>query len=204
LAIVGLATDLMARPSTFCVVWTLDTEQGEILREVGVRRAEEVFADFVRQRSPELLRSAWLLTGDWHAAHDLVQTALEKSWPRWGRRIDHLDAYVRRVMLTSYLSWRRRRWNAEIATAKLPERAGSAEQSDLRITLLRALQDLTPRQRAVIVLRYFCDLSEAQAAEVLGCSIGSVKSHASRGLQQLRATPGLAKSLGVEVTDGQR
>jgi len=161
-----------------------------------------MFADFVRDRSPELLRSAWLLTGDWHAAHDLVQVALEKTWPRWGKRVDHPEAYVRRVMLTTYLSWRGRRWTAEIPTAQLPERTCPTEESDLRLALLTALSAMTPRQRAVIVLRYFDDLPEAEAARLLGCSIGSVKSHASRGLQQLRATPRLADSLGVEARDG--
>lgn len=164
----------------------------------------EVYADFVRDRSPELLRSAWLLTGEWHASHDLVQVTLEKCWPRWGKRIDHPDAYVRRVMLTTYLSWRRRRWTAEIPTAELPETTGASEQTDLRISLLGALNVLTPRQRAVVVLRYFDDLSEAETATVLGCSVGSVKAHASRGLQQLRATPGLAASLGVEASDDTR
>ena len=163
-----------------------------------------MFADFVRERSPELLRSAWLLTGDWHAAHDLVQVALEKTWPRWAKQVDHPDAYVRRVMLTSYLSWRGRRWTAEIPTAELPKRVSPTEESDVRLALLTALAALTPRQRAVIVLRYFDDLPEAEAARLLGCSIGSVKSHASRGLQQLRATPGLADSLGVEASDGKR
>ena len=165
-------------------------------------RDAEMFADFVRDRSPELLRSAWLLTGDWHAAHDLVQVALEKTWPRWGKRVDHPEAYVRRVMLTTYLSWRGRRWTAEIPTAQLPERTCTTEESDLRLALPTALSALTPRQRAVIVLRYFDDLPEAEAARLLGCSIGSVKSHASRGLQQLRATPRLADSLGVEARDG--
>jgi RNA polymerase sigma-70 factor (sigma-E family) len=162
----------------------------------------DAFTDYVRGRSPELLRSAWLLTGDWHAAHDLVQTALEKSWPRWGGRIDHPDAYVRRVMLTTYLSWRRRRWTAEVPTDELPETGGDAEQSDLRLSLLTALAALTPRQRAVVVLRYFDDLSEAETAQLLGCSVGTVKAHASRGLHQLRAMPGLAASLGVEANDG--
>lgn len=164
-------------------------------------RDDETFADFVRDRSPELLRSAWLLTGDWHAAHDLIQVALEKTWPRWGKRVHHPDAYVRRVMLTTYLSWRGRRWTAEIPTAQLPECTCTADESDLRLALLTALSALTPRQRAVIVLRYFDDLPEAETAGLLGCSIGSVKSHASRGLQQLRATPGLADSLGVEARD---
>jgi RNA polymerase sigma-70 factor (sigma-E family) len=162
------------------------------------------FADFVRDRSPDLLRSAWLLTGDWHSAHDLVQTALEKCWPRWGRRMDHPEAYVRRVLLTSYLSWRRRRWNGELSTAELPESVETTDDVELRQSLLGALAALTPRQRAVIVLRYFDDLSEADTAAVLRCSVGTVKAHASRGLAHLRATPGLAESLGLEVPDGNR
>ena len=165
-------------------------------------RDTDSFADFVRDRSPELLRSAWLLTGDWHAAHDLVQTALEKCWPKWGRRIEHPEAYVRRVLLTTYLSWRRRRWTMEVPSEDLPEQAADGDH-DLRLALIGALARLTPRQRAVIVLRYFDDLSEAETAELLGCSVGTVKSHASRGLQELRATPGLAESLGVEANDGR-
>lgn len=164
-------------------------------------RDTEAFSDFVRGRSPDLLRSAWLLTGDWHTAHDLVQAALERTWPRWGKRIDHPDAYVRRVMLTTYLSWRRRRWTAELPTAELPETGGAAEPSDLRLSLLAALATLTRQQRAVVVLRYFEDLSEAETAAALGCSVGTVKAHASRGLQQLRAMPGLAASLGAEAND---
>ena len=164
----------------------------------------DAFADFVRDRSPDLLRSAWLLTGDWHSAHDLVQAALEKSWPRWGRRIEHPEAYVRRVLLTTFLSWRRRRWSGEIPTAELPEVHEPSDEVELRQALLGALSALTPRQRAVIVLRYFDDLSEADTAAVLRCSVGTVKAHASRGLAQLRATPGLAESLGQEVPDGNR
>jgi len=137
-------------------------------------RDVDSFVDFVRERSPELLRSAWLLTGDWHLAHDLVQTALEKSWPRWGRRVEHPDAYVRRVMLTTYLSWRRRRWTAEVPTEELPEGSSGADDGDVRLALLGVLASLSPRQRAVIVLRYFDDLSEDATAEVLGCSVGTV------------------------------
>jgi RNA polymerase sigma-70 factor (sigma-E family) len=161
------------------------------------------FATYVRDRSPGLLRAAWLLTGDWHLAQDLVQVALEKSWPRWGRGIEYPDAYVRRVLLTTYLSWRRRRWVAEVPTADVPDEAAGYEPTDLRLALLTALSTLGPRQRAVLVLRYFEDLSEQQAADTLGCSVGSIKSHASRGLQQLRRTPGLAEALGEGASDGR-
>lgn len=164
----------------------------------------DAFVEFVRQRSPDLLRSAWLLTGDWHAAHDLVQSALEKTWPRWGRRIDSPEAYVRRVMLTTYLSWRRRRWNGEVPTADVPEHDSPDDEIELRHDLLGALAGLTPRQRAVLVLRYFEDLSEAESAAVLGCSVGTVKAHASRGIAVLRSTPGIAEALGKEASDGNR
>ena len=166
-------------------------------------RDGEQFAEFVRDRSPGLLRAAWLLTGDWHLAQDLVQVALEKSWPRWGRDVEHPEAYVRRVLLTTYLSWRSRRWIGEVPTADPPDHGATYDGSDLRLALLTALAALTPRQRAVLVLRYFEDLSEQQAADALGCSVGSVKAHASRGLEQLRRTPGLAEALGEEARDGR-
>ena len=166
-------------------------------------RDSEQFAEFVSQRSPALLRAAWLLTGDWHLAQDLVQVALEKSWPRWGREVEHPEAYVRRVMLTTYLSWRRRRWTGEVPTADVPEQATGPGVTDLRLSLLTALATLPTRQRAVLVLRYFEDLSEKQAADALGCSVGTVKAHASRALQQLRRTPGLVEALGEEARDGR-
>jgi RNA polymerase sigma-70 factor (sigma-E family) len=151
----------------------------------------EGFAEFVLARSSQLQRSAGLLTGDWHAAHDLVQAALEKTWLRWDKlvRQNQPEAYVRRVMTTTYLAWRRRRWTGETPTSNLPETpaddsGGNAE--DLRLSLLTALGRLTPRPRAVIVLRYFDDLSEADTAKALRCSGGTVKAQASRGLQQFR------------------
>ena len=166
-------------------------------------RDAEQFADFVSERSPALLRAAWLLTGDWHLAHDLVQVSLEKAWPRWGREVEHPEAYVRRVMLTTYLSWRRRRWVGEVPTAELPEQASEHHATDLRLALLTALAEVSPRQRAVLVLRYFEDLSVQETADALGCSTGAVKAHASRGLQQLRLTPGLAEALGEEARGGR-
>jgi len=167
----------------------------------------EGFAEFVAARSSELQRSAWLLTGDWHAAHDLVQAALEKTWLRWDKlvRRDQPETYVRRVMTTTYLSWRRRRWTGETPTSVLPETPGDDggwQAEDLRLSLLTALGRLTPRQRAVIVLRYFDDLSEADTAHALGCSVGAVKAHASRGLRQLRESPRLAEAMDMEARDG--
>lgn len=162
------------------------------------------FREFVRVRSTDLLRSAWLLTGDWHTAQDLVQTALMKTWPRWDMlaRRDQPEFYVRRVMLTTYLSWRQRRWVGEVPVSELPEPASvdnGALDSDVRRSLLAALTVLPPRQRAVIVLRYFDDLTEAETARALGCSVGAVKTHSSRALAHLRAMPELAPAFDSEV-----
>jgi RNA polymerase sigma-70 factor (sigma-E family) len=156
---------------------------------------EAGFTAFVDDASRGLLRTAWLLTGDWSSAEDLVQATLVKVWARWDS-IDRAAAhgYVRRVMLTTFLGWRARRWSGETPTESLPERAtdhDALRQVELRALLLPALLALPRQQRAVVVLRYFDDLTEASTAEVLGCSIGTVKSHAARALNTLRQVPGL-------------
>ena len=145
------------------------------------------FADFVAQWSPALLRVAFLLTGDRGLAEDLLQTALLKTSRRWSRIADQQAAYpyVRRVLVTTSASWRRRRRVGEVLTDRLPEPAttvGAAAPG----RAVAALEALPPRMRAVIVLRYYEDLSEADTAAALGCSVGSVKSQASRGLARLR------------------
>lgn len=160
------------------------------------------FREFVEARSRDLLRSAWLISGDWHTAEDLVQAALAKTWPRWDRltRADRPELYVRRVMLTTYLSWRKRKWSGEIPTAQLPEPTGpQGADSDVRQALVTALRGLPPRQRAVVVLRYLDDLTEADTAHALGCSVGTVKTHASRAMASLRRVPGLASALNEEA-----
>lgn len=157
--------------------------------------------EFVASRSPRLLRSAWLLTGNWHSAEDLVQSALAKAWPRWST-IGDPEAYVRRTMLTTYLSWRRRRAWGEVPVAEFHDGAGGGVDGpppELRLEVLRALAGLSHQQRAVVVLRYFDDLTESQTAELLGCSLGTVKSHASRALAHLRSAPSLAGILHEEV-----
>ena len=155
------------------------------------------FRDFVAARSPELLRSGWLLTGDWTSAEDLVQTALAAAWPRWSslRRQDAPELYVRKIMVNTFLRWRKRRWTGEIATGRLPETQAydAFAQVDARQSLLAALGRLPARQRAVVVLRYFADQTEAQTAAAMGCSVGAVKSHAARALARLRDAPGLAE-----------
>ena len=156
------------------------------------------FRAFVEARSPALLRSGWLLTGDWPAAEDLVQTALAAAWPRWAslRRQDAPELYVRTIMVNTFLRWRQRRWNGEITTGRVPELQAYGDafaQIDARQALIAALDRLPARQRAVVVLRYFADQTEAQTAASMGCSVGAVKSHASKALARLRDAPGLAE-----------
>jgi RNA polymerase sigma-70 factor (sigma-E family) len=151
--------------------------------------AEQQFREFVVARSPSLMRLAYLLTGgDQHAAEDLLQIALTKTASRWGR-VDNPEAYVRRVMyhqqVTSWrLKWRRR----EVQVVVLPDEAQQDETSalDLKITVRRALARITPKQRAVLILRYFEDLPEAEVASLLGCSVGTVRSTTHRSLARLR------------------
>ena len=169
----------------------------EVLPVDGHPSEPDGFRDFVEARSSALLRSGWLLTGDWPSAEDLVQTALAAAWPRWATltRQDAPELYVRKIMVNTFLRWRQRRWNGEIATGRLPEQAyGDVfAQVDARQALIAALDRLPARQRAVVVLRYFADQTEAQTAAAMGCSVGAVKSHASKALARLRDAPGLAE-----------
>ncbi|MGY0230400.1 SigE family RNA polymerase sigma factor [Longispora urticae] len=151
------------------------------------------FDEFVVARSPRLVRLAYLLTRDHGQAEDLVQTALARSWSAWRRIDDDPEPYVRRVLLNTYNSWWRRRWHAERPTAMLPERVLASPQAavDERDEVWRALDRLPRQQRAVLVLRYFEDLSEVQIAEALGVSAGAVKGYAAKGLAKLRVDPSL-------------
>lgn len=144
--------------------------------------------DFVQARGPALWRAAWLLTGDSARAEDLVQTALAKCWKHFDRvsRTGSFEAYVRRTLVTTHASWWRRRWRGEVATADLPESVAVGADADEAHDVRRALSALSPRQRAVIVLRYFEDLTEAQTADTLGVSLGAVKAHHSRAIAKLR------------------
>ncbi|MDQ3306904.1 MAG: SigE family RNA polymerase sigma factor [Actinomycetota bacterium] len=151
------------------------------------------FASYVDARRSAWWRTAWLLTADAHKAEDLVQTALLKVWPRWDRVVAEgdPDAYVRRTIYTTYVSWWRRRWNAEDPTEQLPEPSPRAQETEQRHDLAAALAQLPRGQRAVVVLRYFEDLTEVETARTLGCSVGSVKTQASRALVTLRSSPSL-------------
>ena len=153
-------------------------------------QAEDDFREFVLARTPALLGTAYALTGDRGIAEDLLQTALLKTYRHWRsiRRGEHApEAYVRRVMVNQRISWWRRRRVTETGRP-LPDVAAPDPRSGIeeRDELWRALQQLPPRTRAVVVLRYWEDLPESVVAELLGCSVGSVKSQASRGLARLR------------------
>ena len=156
---------------------------------------EAEFDAFVVARSQALLRTAYLLTHDEGLAEDLLQTALTKTWFAW-RRIDgRPEAYVRRVLVNTSSSWWRRRWTRETPTETLPERAradsldGPAGEQDL----WRAIGHLPPRQRAVVVLRYIEDRTEVETAQLLDCSVGTVKSQCAKALAKLRLDTALER-----------
>lgn len=152
-------------------------------------RGDEEFVEFAQASSGGLLHAAYLLTGDRHAAEDAVQAALVRTFAAWSRvRRDDAFAYARRV-LVNYVTDRWRRRLREYATDELPERPSRtdlAEEVALRQWLIGALASLTLRERAVIIMRYFFDLSEAAVADDLGVSLGTVKSTSSRALAKLR------------------
>ncbi|MGH3745038.1 MAG: SigE family RNA polymerase sigma factor [Mycobacteriales bacterium] len=149
------------------------------------------FDDFVVGRSRALLRTAYLLTRDWPAAEDLLQVSLTKAWRAWGRIDEQPEAYVRKVLVNTYVSWWRRRWRGEVPTDQLPERPADGTDLEQRDVVWTALGRLPRRMRAVVVLRYYEDLSEAEIARVLGISPGTVKSQCSKALAHLRVDPTL-------------
>lgn len=163
-------------------------------------RSEE-FQSFMTGRWPRLMRTAFLLTGEQHAAEDLVQSTLEQVFVAWRKvgSADDPEAYVRRVMINAHARRHRRRLKEFLApkddSGLVREIADSGDriaQADDRSALLKALVQLPPRQREAVVLRYWEDLTETQAAEAMGCSVGTVKSNAAKGIAKLRAIPGLA------------
>ena len=151
---------------------------------------ESGYREFVGTRMDGLRRTAYLLCGDWHMADDLTSTALVKLLRHWRRvsAMEQPDAYLRRMLLRAWLDERRRPWRRERSTPVLPERPEqSTGDSADRLAILALLAGLPPRRRAVLVLRYFCDLSVEETAEALGCTTGTVKSQTARGLDALRA-----------------
>ncbi|MFD4412880.1 SigE family RNA polymerase sigma factor [Streptomyces sp. NPDC058475] len=163
---------------------------------------DEEFQSFVIGRWPRLMRTAFLLTGEQHAAEDLVQSTLEQVYVAWRRvgAADDPEAYVRRVMINAHARKHRRKLKEFLApkddsglTHELPDSGDRIAQADDRSALLKALSELPARQREAVVLRYWEDLSESQTAEAMGCSVGAVKSNAAKGIAKLRAIPGLAE-----------
>jgi RNA polymerase sigma-70 factor (sigma-E family) len=151
---------------------------------------DPTFRDYVKDRSRALLRTAYLLTGNRADAEDLVQSALAKTYLAWNRIEDRgaIDGYVRRAMVNTHISeWRRRRLE-EFPTDVIPDQAVAdhAASSDMQETLRRAIDRLPQRMREAIMLRYYDDMTEAEVAEVLGVSLGTVKSTVSRAMAKLR------------------
>ena len=172
---------------------------------------DEEFRDFMHGRWPAMVRLAYALTGDQGHAEDVAQTAFARAYASWPkvRRTGNPDAYVRRIVINENLNRFRKHRVAERLTDTLPDSVSGAlsgslaaagavdatRQYDDRSALIAALQRLGPRQRAVIVLRYWMDLTEAEIAAALGCSVGTVKSQAARGLATLRQS--------AELVDGE-
>ena len=163
------------------------------------------FAEFVATRGQALQRTAFLLTGDWALAEDLLQTALARALPRWSRIVrDDPEAYVRRVLVNTWSSWWRRRWRGELPTETLPDAVAHDPYADAdrRSAVRTALTKLPRKQRAVVVLRFHEDLTEAQVAALLGISVGTVKSQTAKALAKLRADDALA-GYGVPASGGE-
>jgi RNA polymerase sigma-70 factor (sigma-E family) len=162
-------------------------------------RSEEAFVEFVRARQAVLFRTAFLLTGDRGHAEDLLQGTMERTYQNWRRvaSTGNPDAYVRRIMINlAHDGWRSRRHVVEqrldeaFAAPVQGMQVDQTEQAESRALVVRALRRLPAGMRTVLVLRYFGDLSEAETAGAMGCSIGNVKSQAARGLERLRAAIG--------------
>lgn len=165
---------------------------------------DAAFAEYFAARSDAMRSTAYLLCGDWHRAEDLVQTAFTKLYLVWNRVARHeaLDAYTRQILVRAFLDERRRGWwRRERVSAENTDRPVPSDSPENRLVMLQALAAVPPRQRAVLVLRYWEDLSVEESAALLGCSPGTVKSQAARGLETLR---GLLSSAYSGIGKGQR
>jgi RNA polymerase sigma-70 factor (sigma-E family) len=157
--------------------------------------ADADFVEYARVAAPRLRRTAFLLCHDWHLAQDFTQTTLAKLFVHWRRiqRRDSPDAYARKVLLRVFLDHQRRSSSRELVVPRLPEAAAPADRAELRLTLLEALGHLSPRDRAILVLRYWEDQSVETVADLLGIPAGTVKAQSSRGLARLRHLLGAAE-----------
>ena len=150
--------------------------------------ATDEFVEFAAVASLRLRRTAYLLCGNWHTAEDLAQTTLAKMFVSWRRIRRHEAAYsyATRTLVNTYLADRRLSKAGEVLTSELPERPSQDPAPELRLLVLDALATLPPQARAIVVLRYWADMSVGQVASLLGCSEGNVKSQTARGLDKLR------------------
>jgi RNA polymerase sigma-70 factor (sigma-E family) len=160
-------------------------------------RRDSEFTEYVQARLTWLRRLAYLLCQDWNGADDLVQAAVIRLYVHWGqaRAADQIDGYVRGILVREFLSVRRAAWARRVVLAdSVPEAAVLTCDLDAALDLRGALARLPPRQRATLVLRFYCDLSVDQAAQALGCSAGTVKSQTAKGLGALRGMLGPASA----------
>jgi RNA polymerase sigma-70 factor (sigma-E family) len=152
-------------------------------------RQDQEFTQYVTARLGSLRRAAYLLCQDWQRADDLVQTTITRLYAHWGRAsaVEYTDAYARTILVRVYLGEQRSGWARRVSLAEaVPDRPGQAPDRDAALDVRAALAALPPRQRATLVLRFFCDLTVAEAAAVLGCSEGTVKSQTAKGIASLR------------------
>ncbi|WP_410615952.1 SigE family RNA polymerase sigma factor [Amycolatopsis sp. lyj-109] len=164
-----------------------------------MKRSEEAgYRDYVTTRMEVMRRTAYLLCRDWHLADDLVSITIGKLYRHWrrARQVAYLDAYVRRILVRTWLDEKARAWRREEPAETLPEPPMLPAEDYVveRLGLLELLDALPPRRRAAVVLRYYCDLSVEETAEILECSTGTVKSQTARGLDSLRALVAASRS----------
>jgi RNA polymerase sigma-70 factor (sigma-E family) len=159
---------------------------------------DDEFTEFATARAQRLRDLGYLLCGDWHQAQDLTQQTLAKMYLAWSRvKRENVDAYARQVMLREFISERRRRRSTEQPVARLPDQPSIPDQADLRITLVQALGRLAPNRRAVVVLRYWDDLSVETVADIMRMTPAAVKSLTHRAVDDLRSLLGTALPSGL-------
>ncbi|GAB3958070.1 SigE family RNA polymerase sigma factor [Actinoallomurus acanthiterrae] len=152
-------------------------------------RVDDEYTAHVQELLPRLRRTAYLLCADWHRADDLVQATITRLYVKWrrARAAENLDAYVRTMLVRQFLGEQRTGWRSRVSVvADTPEPVAAGSDVDAGLDVRRALAAVPARQRATLVLRFYCDLTVDQTAEILGCSSGNVKSQTSRGLAALR------------------
>lgn len=159
-------------------------------------RADEEFADYIAARLPSLRRLGYVLCQDWHRADDLAQAAAVKAYLHWSKasRADNIDAYVNAILVREFLHERRSAWIRRVSLTEPPETVASQADHERSLDLQAAVGALPPRQRAILVLRFYCDLNIHQTADTLGCPAGTVKSQTARALDALRRVMGVSEA----------